>query len=278
VTTTPILSYPVSQSLESSDYQGAAAMFVTTDGYSRMKAAISKGGINPDVELAIVDPIVDIKLDLIIENVQFSIADISQISPHMGDTFSMQFLGRDIPVATFSGKLSMLHGFNTKRVFMLLYSDVFRLSRVARFKVVPHIYFNYPAETTISGAFLNLKIGRTSKIDDFAQVSFQMLVFRHQMTNEDNVSGITELDTRYSIPSDVLDQDQTVPPADPDSDQGLASVTDQFVTADAMRVILGAVGNFESSLDEHKLTSTGTHKASTYNILNSGSTISGGEW
>jgi hypothetical protein len=270
------VSYPVSQSLESSDYQGAAAMFVTTDGYSRMKAAISKGGINPDVELAIVSPTVDIKLDLIIENVQFSIADISQISPHMGDTFSMQFLGRDIPVATFSGKLSMLHGFNTKRVFMLLYSDVFRLSRVARFKVVPHIYFNFPAETTISGAFLNLKIGRTSRIGDFAQVSFQMLVFRHQMTNEDNVSGITDLDTRYSIPSTVLDTTEV--PDTPDS-SGFAGNTDQqLIIADAVRVVLKTVGDFESSLDEHKLTSTGTHKASTYNILNSGSTISGGEW
>jgi hypothetical protein len=82
---------------------------------------------------------------------------------------------------------------------MLLYSEVFRLSRVARFRIVPYISFNYHGQTTVSGAFLNLNIARSSNLDDFASVNLNFLVFSQSIINMTNTSGLTKLNTRFSI-------------------------------------------------------------------------------
>ena len=191
-------AYPPSTSLESGDYEGVASLFITNDGYSRLNEAVYAGAVNPNVKEVILGGMQSIELDLIIEDLSFSIEEAYQVVGYLGDTFNIQYFGKDVPVMTASGKLSVLKGFNNKRNFVLLYSDVFRLSRVARFGIVPYLTFDAPGETTLSGAFLNLNLTRLAQVDDFINVSFQFLLFSEAIANSFNTSNNKSLDIRYS--------------------------------------------------------------------------------
>jgi hypothetical protein len=185
-------------SINTHDLSGAAAFFIDSSGYADLKKYVSDQKIPEDVLDYIPGALADIQLDLIITSSQYVGQEVSQLTEFVGDYFNLQFFGREIPLIQFSGKLSMLHGSqDNKKVLMLLYTKLFRLSCVARYNIMPYISFYRECQTTIAGAMLNLNIQRTSDVDDFADVQFKFLVFKHTITQvEDGNPGV---DLRYSV-------------------------------------------------------------------------------
>jgi hypothetical protein len=186
------------QSIDTHDYKGSAAFFITSDGYQRFTKAVSNssGGVHVALKDIIPGAMTNFQLDFIIDSIRINNTEVEQLTEYMGDYFNLQFYGRQIPVATITGYISMLRGFDTKKLFMQLYTDLFRVSKVARFGVVPYISYNYPNITTIAGAFLDMNVDRVSEVQDMSSVAFNFLLFKYSVDNIE--TGNHEVSITYS--------------------------------------------------------------------------------
>ena len=191
-----MIDYPAGINYNKADYLGAASIFINPEDTATFEAKVASGIIS-DSAASGVDSSLGFKVTgaLIIENIAFELVDRHQLVEYFGDTHSTVFFGRNPTILQCGCKLTALRGSNTKRNFMSLYRDVFRLRKVARHGIVPCIEFT---GLTAMGAFLDLHIDRNSMVDDLYSITFKFVVFRLIGINLKNKSGVTKVELNFS--------------------------------------------------------------------------------
>lgn len=172
----------MTQSLSSPDFSGAAKIFLTESDRAWLAQNASSYGLDTRlIEDAINADYVD--LNLLINSVSFAEADLSQVDEYIGDSFHVSYFGRSPISLAVSGGVFDDYSQVYKHRLTRLYQQLFRVSRVARYGVVPNIEF---VRCVVQGAFLNLNISENSSAQDRLDVSFNLLVFNMYMFNPDN--------------------------------------------------------------------------------------------
>ena len=191
-----MIDLPIGNSLTTADYTGAAYICFSEVDYDNLETKVVKGIISSAAASAF-DKAMGYRVtgNLLIDSVNFELADVHMLTEYFGDTFSTIYFGRAPTILSCNGKLSALNGNNTKRNFMALYRDVMRLRKVARMGIVPVICFT---GAYARGGFIDLTLERNSNVDDYYNLSFRFLVFDLLFFNQTNSGTVTKLDIRFS--------------------------------------------------------------------------------
>jgi len=161
------------QPWDSPELSGSAHFYLPADGYEWILDLDEHMGIFSDFTREAIKPD-RIHLDLVIDTATFAYAEFEQITPHVGDSFSHHFYGKQPVVMNVSGHLVDTRQSIGKAAFMELYRWVFRASRVARTNVVPCLYIN---GCLFQGAMLGVNTRETGGIQDIVQVQFPFFIF-----------------------------------------------------------------------------------------------------
>lgn len=174
-------------SISEDEITGAAKFFITEADYSFLKKNARDLGMDPKL---VGDIITDknIDIDLIITSASHSEADINKIDPAVGDSFGIHYYGRSPISLQLTGVLIDDYSQAQKKKLITLYEQLFRLSKVARYGVVPNIEF---AKCVAQGALTNLSVSDSSQNEDRTDISINMLVVNLFIYNPSN-SGETK--------------------------------------------------------------------------------------
>jgi len=184
--------YNVPTTLAENTLQGAARLFLMESDYNTLVSS----SILDDFTLSnVVAAPGDIFIDLIITDVQYQIADFSKIEQHIGNTFSIDYFGMSPIIFSVSAKLIDTFSNNAKKSLVTLYEKVFRLSRVAKHKIVPGIQF---MGCSAFGAFLNLNLSENSMTEDVINCTFDFLVFEVCYVNMENTGYTKYVEINFS--------------------------------------------------------------------------------
>lgn len=188
---------------DDSDFTGAASIFVTEADY------IALQNLSPTlVDQTIVRSFFNegfFDLDLVIESANFQYADFHRLDEELGDTFSIHYYGKSPIMLMVSGRMFDLAGNGAKHALMAMYRDIFRLSKVAKYKIVPNLEF---IGCIASGSLLNLSISENSQSDDILSITFQFLINNLYYSSPDNPGRIKfssiEFDRASSISESAI--------------------------------------------------------------------------
>jgi hypothetical protein len=184
--------YPPAATFAKDDFQGVARLFLTRSAQelARKSTVIPQELLD---QYLLADGTLDV--DLLIQSVDFTYRDRSQIEPMLGDYFSMHFYGKSPMVLAIRGKLIDTPEYQGKKALAALYTRLFRMSQVAKHKVAPYLDFT---GYFVQGAFLGMDIVETSQNDTVLDITAQFLVFNMQLKNQGNIRGVKSVDILYN--------------------------------------------------------------------------------
>jgi hypothetical protein len=181
------------------EYQGVARLFYTQAAYANARSLTHPVSGAPVVDPTIFDKYVKpshIDLDLLIQGIDFTYKERSQIEPMLGDYVSLNFFGKSPMVLSIKASLVDTVDSEGKKTLMTLYSKLLRISQVAKLGVAPYIDF---IGFFVQGAFLSLGISETSANDNVLNITAQFLVFNMKLKNQENTwQGVKSVDILYN--------------------------------------------------------------------------------
>lgn len=139
-----------------------------------------------------------IPVDLLIQEVDFTLAEYLQISPFLGSFFGATALGWQPMMANISATL-MDSDFNYGKQYLIdAYRNTLRLEAVARTGQVPVLKC---LNSAMAGPIIAMSISEESNQDDTVIVNMSMLVMLLSITNNNNV---IMLDYLHGAPSTAV--------------------------------------------------------------------------
>ncbi len=109
----------------------------------------------------------------------------------MGDMFAIHFFGKAPMTMQLGGYLLEIPGRDSKAMFMELYTKLFRISKVAKYKIIPILQLT---GLMVQGAFLSVSFQESSSMQDAIPINMEFLVFNmygHQALSTTTDSGTT---------------------------------------------------------------------------------------
>jgi len=125
-------------------------------------------------------------VNLLINQVNVTIAEKSVITPQMGDKFSAHFFGKSPSVLQVTGVILNPYNDTHRAGMMSAYQHLFRLKQVALMGVAPKLSF---VGCTVPGAMLSLQITEQSTMEGSLLVQFDWLVFNIIINSLGNLSS-----------------------------------------------------------------------------------------
>jgi len=162
-------------SYTSSDYNLSAAKGVARIFYTETDLVVAKNALGTK---PIVAPLAYFtngyfNVNLLISQINVTIAEKSVITPQMGDKFSAHFFGKSPAVMQAVGTILNPYNDTHKAGMMAAYQHLFRLKQVALMGIAPKLSF---VGCTVSGAMLSLQITEQATSEGTLQVQFDWLV------------------------------------------------------------------------------------------------------
>lgn len=114
-------------------------------------------------------------VDIIVQEIDFALAEHIQMEPHIGNTFSFIPFGKDKMSATVSIILPDSGANKGKSDFMDVYRNYWRLEAVARRGVAPVLALPNAA---LSCACTSLHIQETGEVDDCINIAATLAIFK----------------------------------------------------------------------------------------------------
>jgi len=182
-------------SINTSDFEGAAEIFLTSDGQSRLSEVADNFSVMDGTGIKSLFAEGKLKVDLVIHSVGFRYADHNLLIPNIGDTFYHYFYGRKPMRLNIQGVVFDFYGNRGKPDFLYAYNYLLRISMVARTGILPRIKFR---KCVVGGAFLNLKFNPSSETLDHVPFTAQVLAFYMDYFNTDNEAGSESVSIDYT--------------------------------------------------------------------------------
>ncbi len=192
--------YPIP--LVTNEFSGAANIFITKDDYKVVTDMKGQYLTSSLVENCLKED--KVHLDLIINSCTFSYADHHKLDEHLGDIFTVSYFGKAPITLNISGYLMEYPRTNAKAYLMELYTKLFRITKVAKHKIVPNIQF---VGFVAQGAMLSLTITENSAIQDAIAFNMQFLVFNMYGRNYDSKGRVSTVDIIYNEKSRLVSSD-----------------------------------------------------------------------
>ncbi len=183
-------------SYETADFTGAAVLELTLEDLEKLEDLASKGWVDYYIVSNILQSNL-LALDMLITDVDFTIGEHHKLEEHIGDTYALDFFGKAPIIINAKAQLIDLDGNNSKYKLMLLYTQLFRLSKVIRWQIVPQLRF---VGCNCSVAFLELGITESMTQADTLQINMSLLALDITYFNSANVSGNYEV-TMSDVPA-----------------------------------------------------------------------------
>lgn len=191
----PTVSYAQKEFGSSDDHHIARLMFTEAD-QERLLDLAGFGSINmvenefhSVLKQGWMEPL---RFDLVITRISDKFQEFDKVTPYMGDFFSYTAYGAAPVVLDISGILLDSANNNAKRTFFSWYKEVFRISKVARYKVAPILAFQ---DAYIKGAFVNLNFMESAQEQNGISVNFGFLVL-NAFYYEDATAGEQGVNTQ----------------------------------------------------------------------------------
>lgn len=181
------------------DYLGMAGLYLTRQHYAMLEAAAKEGKF-PASWLGSLVTQERLNIDLLITDIGFTYEDHSQVTAYLGDVFGMQFFGKAPMILRASGLLYQTTNNQAKYVMTRLYTDLLRISSVARMRSAPMLQF---VGCHAQGAFLNLNIEEAAESQDTLKIDFEFLVINLYHFNTDNTGPVQKSSILYNKQSEV---------------------------------------------------------------------------
>jgi hypothetical protein len=181
------------------EVKGAARIILLEEDYTKLKSLQTKIRFESQIFDQCMRPDY-IDLDFLIQGVSFQYMDFNKLEPHIGDSFSLHFFGKSPITLNISGILLETANNNSKYIFTKLYQEVFRISKVVKYKIVPIIKC---LDCAIAGAFLTMQLEENAQAEGVIQVSCSFLVFNLYIFNKDNEGRFNSLNMIYDKESDL---------------------------------------------------------------------------
>ena len=166
--------YTATQTYFASDFS-SIAKFVILD--SDKSAEEAKEGGSLDV-------------DLMVNNVSFSLAEHNSLHPYLGDMFGVHYYGKSPVTADISAMLIDTENNFSKPYLLQLYKNKLRVRAVAKTKVCPCLVF---PGITLQGPLVSMSLVENSESPDTVAVVFRMIVIRLMTTGQEGEQAVFDV-------------------------------------------------------------------------------------
>lgn len=133
--------------------------------------------------------------DLIITRVQEKFLEFDKVESYIGEVFSHTFYGKSPVSHNIQGILLETKNNNAKHYLLSAYTNIFKLSQVAKNGIAPVLYFN---DTFTTGAFLSLNLTEDSQNSEAVLFNTDFLVLNSFYYSGESVGIVRSLDLNYS--------------------------------------------------------------------------------
>ena len=184
------------RSISTSDFEGAANIFLTSSEVERLNEVYTKFSVMEHSNLPSYFPDGEMKIDMVISNASYNYKDHNQLLPVIGDTFYHFFYGKSPMTLGLQGVVFDVKGPKAITDFKDIYKYLLRISMVAKTGIIPKIMFK---NCIVSGAFLSLQTSHNSETYDHATFEAKVLVFKLDYENMENEGQASSVSINYSI-------------------------------------------------------------------------------
>jgi hypothetical protein len=168
---------PTYQRKEFSDMQvaeGPARIYLTTEDISTAQSCLEAYEATDTEKTLAAFQDGFLMANLWVQQVSFTLAERSILTPHTGDSFYHFFAGSAPVVANVSGTLINPAGEEHKQAMALAYKNILRLSAVAKMGISPAFTFT---GCTMPGAMTELSFKESSAVEGAITIAFAWLLF-----------------------------------------------------------------------------------------------------
>ncbi len=188
-------------SFDTSDMLGAAQLSLSFEDIEILQALTTAGTMDSYITDNILVSNL-LALDLVFTDITYANTDFSKLEPHIGDTFGLDFYGKAPVILNTQAYLFDLEGNDGKYKFMTLYKELFRLSKIVEYGIVPRLCY---LGCVCKGAMLGVTLSEDATQQDVIRVNMTFMLLEVMYFNGHNVSGNCNLDLSHIPQKDSKD-------------------------------------------------------------------------